>query len=106
MPPELNVCISEVGKAATLKPTVQYFQQMSLFTGLKASLPHSENPSCSYSSHRYAWFSFICYKKRERVGKKIDLVTREGWGQMTFICSTDELRDAKAKPLAEIKYVN
>lgn len=41
MPPKSNACICEAGKAPTLNPTVWYFQQMSLFTGLKARVPVS-----------------------------------------------------------------
>lgn len=63
--PESNACISEAGKASALNPKpVWYFQQMSLFTELKAcvrlsGLPQSEYPSSSFCSHLYAWFPFI-----------------------------------------------
>lgn len=67
-------CISVAGKASTLNPTVWYFQQMSLFTELRAcvhlsGLPRSEYPSYLLSSYGCAWFPFI-YCKKKRKGNK------------------------------------
>lgn len=56
--------------------TVWYFQQMSLFTELKAcvhqsGLPQSEHPCYSLSNHLYAWFSFIPVKKKTSAADKL-----------------------------------
>lgn len=61
--------VSDAGEKSTLLPTVWYFQQMSLFTELKACvhLRGREYPSSSFSNHRYAWFPFILWEKEKKI---------------------------------------